>query len=709
MKFTGLRQGIALAAIAGVFPASGCTGVLGISDVPPATDTSIDGGGTADAHKGADATKGGDARTDSGGTADATPDRTSPRDSATGSDGAVGHDAQPLLDAAGSDANVDSGCAAATTACGAAGCVDLTTDVQHCGACNVNCTTLPNITSGASCTAGRCVYTCATGYDDCASTGAGCPDSLSAATSCGSCGVQCAAPNPVCLAGACAPSCGGTKPDLCSGSCTNKSNDPANCGVCGTKCDVGGVCTAGTCSCPGSDPDICTVGTVTSCVNKKTDNNNCGACGNTCSAGGGETCVSGVCVCGVGTDIDCSHTCVNPKADVNNCGGCGTKCNTVGGEGCGATGCTCTNAALTDCAGTCVDTTSDNNHCGTCANTCNTAGGESCIARSCVCPTGSGETDCSGTCTTMLTDVNNCGGCGKTCTGTCTNGTCLATLDSGRNPYALALDSSSNVYWTNQTAGNYAVLKMTAGGVLSTIATPPDVPWNVATDGTTVYWTSDVSAGTVRKVPAVGPPGSAALVAGSQAYPAGITVDASGNVYWVTNGTVQELKNATATAFTFASFSGYGQRIVTSGTTAYWTEFSSDVYLCALGGTCPTAPTITASAAEPFAIAVDTTYVYWTTQATASPFTNGSIYRASLTGSGVTALLQNVGNPHGIVSDGSHLYWTDQTGRTIVRSTVSGGSITTLATGQQGPETIAIDSTSVYWTTAGTVMKLTPR
>ncbi len=70
-----------------------------------------------------------------------------------------------------------------------------------------------------------------------------------------------------CKMGMCA--CGADKPEVCTGAnvgggangvCTNRMTDPNNCGVCGTKCDVGAVCVAGMC---GDAPTE--IGTATGC------------------------------------------------------------------------------------------------------------------------------------------------------------------------------------------------------------------------------------------------------------------------------------------------------------------------------------------------------------------------------------------------------------------------------------------------------------
>ncbi|MGO8993749.1 MAG: MXAN_6577-like cysteine-rich protein [Polyangiaceae bacterium] len=117
---------------------------------------------------------------------------------------------------------------------------------------------------------------------------------------------------------------------LCGSTCVNESNDPNNCGACGTTCAAGEVCSSGACACP-SGESLCG----TTCVNESSDPNNCGACGATCAAG--QTCSSGACACASGESL-CSGACVSESSDPNNCGACGNACQST--QTCSAGVCT---------------------------------------------------------------------------------------------------------------------------------------------------------------------------------------------------------------------------------------------------------------------------------------------------------------------------------------------------------------------------------
>lgn len=76
----------------------------------------------------------------------------------------------------------------------------------------------------------------------------------------------------------------------CDGSCVKLADDADNCGACGTKCDSGSVCSAGSCQA------TCAVGLTEcsgSCKDLDTDSENCGACGTVCDAS--PACAAGSC------------------------------------------------------------------------------------------------------------------------------------------------------------------------------------------------------------------------------------------------------------------------------------------------------------------------------------------------------------------------------------------------------------------------------
>jgi hypothetical protein len=100
------------------------------------------------------------------------------------------------------DANAAGGCEAeALLACGAE-CVDPTTSIAHCGACDVACPPVANGTG--ACTLGVCGFTCSPGFGDCDVTPAnGCEAAFAKdPLHCGACNSPCF-PGEDCVNGAC--------------------------------------------------------------------------------------------------------------------------------------------------------------------------------------------------------------------------------------------------------------------------------------------------------------------------------------------------------------------------------------------------------------------------------------------------------------------------------------------------------------------------
>ena len=142
---------------------------------------------------------------------------------------------------------------------------------------------------------------------------------------------------------------------------------------------------------------------------------------------------------------------------------------------------------------------------------------------------------------------------------------------------------------------------------------------------------------------------------------------------------------------------------------------------CAIGG-CGNKPTILASgwwqaggiAVVPAALAIDSSRVYWTGEATAhvKPPSPGVILSCAIGGCGCapTAIASNVDDPTGVAVANDVVYLT-QYSVGLVGSCSAGGcgaSATNLASSQVGPTGIVVDATGLYWTnTNGGLMRCT--
>jgi hypothetical protein len=113
-------------------------------------------------------------------------------------------------------------------------CVDVTTDISHCGACGHQCTDVQ------TCVGGQCQAFCTDGFIWCDGQ---CLDSASDPNNCGGCGTTCGV-GLVCTLGECLCAEGMTN---CVGACVDTLLDPWHCGGCGIGCQVEENCTDGRC------------------------------------------------------------------------------------------------------------------------------------------------------------------------------------------------------------------------------------------------------------------------------------------------------------------------------------------------------------------------------------------------------------------------------------------------------------------------------
>jgi hypothetical protein len=305
-----------------------------------------------------------------------------------------------------------------------AGCGDTTSDVHHCGACDRDCTKLPNVSaSGLVCSGGHCVYQCAAGHADCADAGAGCQTDLSMSPNCGACGTACPAAIPLCAPAtpggfSCQSGCPSSAPTLCGMACVDLTNSDGNCSACGTPCAGGRHCMSGACQCTGGT-HLCG----NQCVANDTN-----ACGPSCAvctapAGGTVTCNGTQCVqsCTTGGYTACSNACVNEATDPANCGMCANAC-TGGTPVCVNSGCVqCTSGMQCGPSNTpqsCIGNQWVNQT--QCSGTLPVCTGGNCVA----CTSG---TQCNGTNTAVQVCIGNMWQTQTTCTASqvCRAATCV--------------------------------------------------------------------------------------------------------------------------------------------------------------------------------------------------------------------------------------------------------------------------------------------
>ncbi len=296
-------------------------------------------------------------------------------------------------------------CMAGMTAC-SGGCVDLDTDIYHCGSCENVCPQCSGSNQPAlRCIDGKCMRDCGSGYTDIESD----------PNNCGCCG-NVVIPPKICHEGSYSLLCDGQY---------FPSNDINNCGACGVQCrpELNEQCYVDHCACIEGYSRCNGV-----CIPTHNDTANCGGCGISCRAD--QICYQGTCECppvsgipGGGHGFECYGACKDLASDIFNCGSCGHVC--LGSPGLiNETRCDY-GECMSLCDGRWTNTDTDRNNCHWCGFQCSES--EDCIHGYCFGKTCLyGETLCGGTCTDIRSDRNNCGECGQRCSeGTdCVNGQC---------------------------------------------------------------------------------------------------------------------------------------------------------------------------------------------------------------------------------------------------------------------------------------------
>jgi hypothetical protein len=308
-------------------------------------------------------------------------------------------------------------------------------------------------------------------------------------------------------------------------------------------------------------------------------------------------------------------------------------------------------------------------------------------------------------CVGSMTDSKNCGACGHDCEGgSCSGGECQPfVLKSGVYPFDLASDGAT-LYWVDgKTSGSVERCGVTVCTPIP-IASARPTPIRITLDGSgTPFWT-EFGSGTAAD-------GSVWTLAGStpspiathRFAPEGIVADAS-FVYWAELD-ANQLVRYTRSSATPAVFGGPQQGpagIVLDGAgRAYWTSSNDGTVDSCPVATCATATTtpVLSGRMNPWGIAIDATYLY-VTELTGT----GNVIRCDHGGGAQTQLGGGPqSSPLRIVSDGTHVYWTNQGSGPGTGSVMrcAGTTCAPLATGLASPAGIAVDGRAVYYGTVG--------
>ena len=235
------------------------------------------------------------------------------------------------------------------------------------------------------------------------------------------------------------------------------------------------------------------------------------------------------------------------------------------------------------------------------------------------------------------------------------DGGTVATLASGQDfAWTIAVDTTTAYWVTNENDGGGGIHSAAeVGGALTALSTIGGV--GVAVDTASVYWADGAMSGHIWSVAHDG--GGATALASNLPMPWRIALDAT-SVYWTEPdaGRVRKVPLGGGDPTTLASGLQEPTAIAVDGADAYWTDAQSgSVSRVPIGGGAPeTLATLTTEVLSVEAVAVDSTAVYFTNYARAR--FGGGLWMAPKSG-GAASRLVSCDQGLGTALDSRAVYW----------------------------------------------------
>jgi GH25 family lysozyme M1 (1,4-beta-N-acetylmuramidase) len=267
------------------------------------------------------------------------------------------------------------------------------------------------------------------------------------------------------------------------------------------------------------------------------------------------------------------------------------------------------------------------------------------------------------------------------------------------SPSSLAADGT-NIYWTEYNGGGLVRQVSRSGGTITTLVGGLTITRSVMLSGTNVYFYAQSQSIPSFQVIPKGGGASQAIISGiSQSVDYSAT-DGT-NIYWTEySGNVRSVPITGGSVTTLAMGVLYADGIAVDNSNVYWTTANAfgPIWKVSKVGGVP--QQLNTSSGTP-GVAADGISVFWTDP---NYYAGGAVLKAQVTTGAVTALTAGSIDPWALAVDANYAYWTENNAMGTIKQVGKwGGMPVILASGLNNPTAIAVDQTTVYWSEANAI------